>query len=175
MGLAHMLDFLSTKRGPAHLVDRPSSKWFRTFSNVYVSSVFMSLYVHSPPYVCSSMSMIFHVHIPSICMSPPCMSPSCVCPLHVYVPSMCMSLPRVYLLGVYVSTVCISPTCVCPLRVFVPSVWCLLRVYVSIFGCSFICMLPPCICPSMCTSVCKFLPCIRLLWVFVPPYVGSFV
>ena len=146
---------------PAHLVDMPSSKWFRTSTRPVVSSVdmflrvcvCMSFHLHSPPYVCSS-----------ICMSLRVYDPSCALPFRMHVPS--MYVPSIYVLSVcmslhvYVPSACISPLCVCSLHVYVPSVY-VPSVYV-----------PSVYVPSVCIFLRLVIPsCVCCLYVYVPPWV----
>lgn len=137
----------------------------------------MSLHVHSPPNVSSTMCMFLwvydtscalflHMRVPSRSVFPPY-----VCPLHVHVssmrmspsvcvPSICMSPPCSCLFHGYVPPVCMSPPCavasVCMfLCVVVPSYVCYPCVYV-----------PGCAC---CFRVYVGPPCVDPLCVFVPP------
>lgn len=91
------------------------------YVNPYVfSSVYLSLHVHFPPYVCSRRECPFKWY-----------GLSCPLPLGMHVPSAYAPssvCPSVYMSPcVYVPSTCMSPSRVCPHR-----------VYVALFSCSFV-------------------------------------
>ena len=143
--------FFVEQTGPAHLVDRPSSKWFGTFIQSVQCICLLRVYVPSCAF--PSVCMFIHVYVPPcvcpfMCTSPPYACPLHVCPLRMYVPSVCISPPCVCPLRVYIPSAYMSPLCVCPLRVYVPSV------------CMFLCLVVP--------------SCVCCLHVYVPPCTCSF-